>query len=198
MLAVALTQQQKVEITKVELVRSSAPDVEVTLARDKHLELRIILVVPETGRDIEGLEIMADNLMPGYWDHRQPPNLFVTALRLDADGNAHPAPARILTSGGGQDLRVHFEDLSIELLDTPEHREKRIREFIEHQIPRDRLTMPVDTVVRAFERLYIGNPVGKYRLDFEYREPGRASAHRSVIVEVNDGPDVLDDLAAKR
>src|SRR5437762_7114279 len=92
--------------TNVELLRRGAADspVEITLARDKWLDLKITLTVPTTERDIEGLEIMAENLMPGYWDHRQPPNLFVTIERLDASGSGKPARARVVTTGGGQDF----------------------------------------------------------------------------------------------
>jgi hypothetical protein len=182
----------------VELVRRGAadPSIEVTLARDKRLDLKVTLVVPANERDIDGLEIIAENLMPGYWDHRQPPNLFVTIERLDASGSGKLARARVLTAGSGQDLREHFEDVMIELLDTPENREKRIREFIAKHIPLEQMPGSIDAVVRALDQRYIGNPVGKYRLEFEYHAPGRAFARRTVLVQVNDGPDMLDDLAA--
>jgi hypothetical protein len=187
----------KVEITKVELSRRGAPDVEVTLPRDKWLDLRVTLVVPPAEKDIDGLEIMAENLMPGYWDHRQPPNLFVTIERLDAEGNPHAARARVLESGTGQNLREHFKDITIELLDTPGNREKRIREFIAQHVPPEQITTSVAAVVRGFDSRYIGNPPGKYRLEFEYRGAGGAFAHRTVLVQVNDGPDTLDDLVAR-
>jgi hypothetical protein len=185
--------------TKVELLRRGAADspFEIALARDKWLDLKITLTVPTTDRDIEGLEIMAENLMPGYWDHRQPPNLFVTIERLDASGSGKPARARVLTSGGGQDFRQHFKDVMIELLDTPENREKRIRDFIAKHIPLEQMPGSIEAVVRALEQRYIGNPVGKYRVEVEYRESGRPFAHRTVLLRVDDGPDSLDDLAAK-
>ena len=183
----------------LELVRRGAPDVPVavTLARDKRLDIEVTLVVPRNEKDIEGLEIAADNLMPGYWDHRQPPNLFVAIARLDANGKAQPASARLFTSGGGQHLREHHKDVAIELLDTPENRDKRIREFIAQHIPHEQLPASVDTLVRALEDRYIGNPPGKYRIDFEYRGPNGTIAHRSLLVQVEDGPDTLDDLARR-
>lgn len=184
--------------TKVELLRRGVadPPVEIALARDKWLDLKITLIVPTTERDIEGLEIMAENLMPGYWDHRQPPNLFVTIERLDAGGRGQPARARVLTTGGGQDLQEHYKDVLIELRDTPENREKRIREFIMKHLPLEQMPGKIDDVVRALDRLYIGNPVGKYRLEVEYRESGRPFAHRTILVQVDDGPDTLDRLVA--
>ena len=171
--------------------------IEITLPRDQWLDLKVTLVVPANEPDIDGLEIMAENLMTGYWDHRQPPNLFVTISRLDAEGHPHPARARVKTSGGGQELREHFKDVMIELLDTPENREQRMRDYLAKTVPPEQ-HISADAFIRSFDRLYIANPPGRYRLEFEYRGAGGAYAHRSVLVQVNDGPDTLDDLAAKR
>lgn len=168
--------------------------VAVNLPREERLWLEVKITAPETESAVEDLEIKADNQHPDYWKDRVAPNLLVKVERVLSDGGREPARIRLVSTGGGQSLNVHYRSVAIDILGSQEARLKRVREFVAKNTP----GVDGSAASAYLEPMLIANPPGRYEVTIEYKPAtgiyAKQPLSRRFMVEVQDGPDTLDRL----
>lgn len=145
--------------------------IKVSLPRDHRLDLNVIVHAPKDAAAIEELAIRAENQQAGYWSNRPGPNLFVTVKRA---GEEKPMRKRVLESGGGQSLREHNRDFTLEMLDSPDLRTKQIRHLI--KVP----DASAEAAIARFDQGFVDNPPGHYDVVIEYKPATGAFAGRTL------------------
>jgi len=186
----------------IELFREGivAPPLEVTSHPDKRIELNVEVVAPDD-RELEALEIRADNQQPGYWEplpgsgwKRPGPNVFVEVERVSEQGERLPAHIRVTASGGGSSLRRYDLDMAFEIVGDPAERRARIVRFFAGAGQK-----VSDAQIELFDHYYlVANPPGTYAVTVEYRPVtgtfGGRRLRRQFSLRVEPGPDVLDRI----
>jgi hypothetical protein len=149
---------------------TTAP-VKVSLPRNDRLDLNVIVRAPNDKAAVETLAIRAENQQTGYWTNRPGPNLFVTVTRA---GEQKAMRRRIFESGGGQTLRDHYRDFTLEMLDSPDKRTRQIRHLF--KVP----DASAEAAIAHFDQGLVDNPPGRYDVVIEYKPATGVFAGRTL------------------
>jgi hypothetical protein len=183
---------------RVELLATEAPALAVTLPRDERLRLDVVVTTPDEGSAVEDFEIQADDQQRGYGANRAAPNLFVTVNRLRPDGTREHQRVRSGSSGGGASLREHYVSIHMDLLESSQARDDRMRRFVMKAGAQELQPKDLQAAFLYLDPLYVANPVGTYEVKVEY-QPGAGvfageNLRRVILVTVAEGPDSLEHL----
>lgn len=145
--------------------------IKVSLPRNDRLDLNVTVRAPNDKATVEELAIRAENQQAGYWTNRPGPNLFVTVKRT---GEKKTMRSRIFEAGGGQSLRVHNRDFTLEMLDSPDTRTRKIRHLT--KVP----DASSEAAIASFDRGFVDNPPGHYEVVIEYKPATGVFAGRTL------------------
>ena len=131
---------------------------------NQRIPLDVCLDAGGVRQPIEQLEVQAVNQHPDYFKNRPPANITLVVRRLTQQG-ARDVSFTITSSGGGQDLSLHYRNADLDIIADTAVREAKFREFASSIMARAvqepsatpdavaRLTRPgtIDNFVRYFE-----------------------------------------------
>ena len=119
-------------------------------------------------------------------------------------------PFRVVSSGGGKNLTVHYVAAAADLLEDKAVRQQKVRLFLEWmtvEVKRQgqgshltTLAQGQPKILESFEEQYIHNPPGDYEIAARYTPVSRGDHWTGTLVSaplrvrISDGPDFFDLL----